>query len=702
MTARRIGMTALAFLILVGLPATAGPSVATGDGAKLDDPFLWLEEVDGDKALDWVREISAATTKEIEAVPEFRPIRDKNLEIYNSNERIPYPSRRGGHLYNFWQDDVHVRGIWRRTTVDAYLSDSPTWETVIDLDALVAEDEINWVWKGASCLPPEHRLCMISLSRGGGDSTVKREFDTNTKKFVDGGFELPDAKSFTSWKDADTLWVGTDLGEGSLTTSGYPRVLKLWKRGTDLVESTTIFEGNETDVSAGGYTLYTPEGSYHVLVRTPEFFLQESFLLLGDRIVKLDLPEDASWQAMFRDQMILSLRSDWTVNETTYPAGALIAIDLDSFLRGGRKFDVLFEPSERTSLRSVTRTQGQLLISTLDNVRGRIHRATFDDGKWTQEEVPMPGIGTVSVADTSLDDDTWFLSYTDFLTPSSLYVVGNQRPKKAKSLPDFFDSRGMKVAQYDATSADGTKVPYFVVMPKGFKPRGSHPTLLYGYGGFEVSMMPRYSATTGSAWLERGGVYVLANIRGGGEFGPGWHKAALKENRHKCFEDFIAVAEDLVSRKISSPDHLGIMGGSNGGLLVGAALTIRPELFKAVVSSVPLLDMRRYHKLLAGASWMSEYGDPDDPEDWAYIQRWSPYHNVRKDAEYPKTLFVTSTRDDRVHPAHARKMVARLKEMGHPVYYYENTEGGHSSGAINEQRAYTWAINYAYLWKMLR
>ncbi len=702
MTARRIGTMALALLILATLPAAAGPSVAAGDSATLNDPFLWLEEVDGDKALDWVREISAATTKEIEAVPEFRPIRDKNLEIYNSNDRIPYPSRRGAHVYNFWQDDIHVRGIWRRTTVAAYLSDSPTWETVIDLDALVAKDEINWVWKGASCLQPDHRRCMISLSRGGGDSTVKREFDTTTKKFVEGGFELPDAKSVTSWKDADTLWVGTDLGEGSLTTSGYPRVLKMWKRGTDLAESITVFEGRESDVSAGGYTLYTPEGSYHVLVRTPEFFRQESFLLLGDRFVKLDIPEDASWQAMLRDQMILSLRSDWTVNDATYLAGALISIDLDRFLRGGRTFDVLFEPSERTSLQSVTRTKNQILISTLDNVRGRIHRATIHDGKWAKEEVPMPGIGTVSVADTSLDDDVWFLSYTDFLTPSSLYVVDEQRPKKTKSLPDFFDSRGMKVAQYDATSADGTKVPYFVVMPKGFKPRGSHPTLLYGYGGFEVSMRPRYSATTGSAWLERGGVYVLANIRGGGEFGPGWHKAALKENRHKCFEDFIAVAEDLVSRKISSADHLGIMGGSNGGLLVGAALTIRPELFKAVVSSVPLLDMRRYHKLLAGASWMSEYGDPDDPEDWAYIKRWSPYHNIQEDAEYPKTLFVTSTRDDRVHPAHARKMVARLKEMGHPVYYYENTEGGHSSGAINEQRAYTWAINYAYLWKMLR
>jgi prolyl oligopeptidase len=437
--------------------------------------------------------------------------------------------------------------------------------------------------------------------------------------------------------------------------------------------------------------------------RTPEFFRGIYYMILGDRLVRMDIPEDASMQEIYKDHMLLSLRSDWTVDGATYPQDALIAIDLDDFLEGSRKFEVLFEPSERISFGGAARTRDHLLIQTLDNVRGRVHRLSLNNGAWSKKEVDLPGLGSVGLAALSSDTNDWFFTYTDFLVPSSLYLVEEGKaPVGVKSTPAWFDSAGMRVEQYETASEDGTKIPYFAVLPKGFEADGTSPTILNGYGGFEVPKLPRYSGMTGTGWLERGGVYVVANIRGGGEFGPRWHQAALKENRQKAFDDFIAVAEDLVRRKITSPEHLGIEGGSNGGLLVGAAFTQRPDLFNAVLCAVPLLDMRRYHELLAGASWMAEYGDPDKPEEWAFIKSWSPYHNLEKGVEYPKVFFFTSTRDDRVHPGHARKMVARMEELGSPVYYFENTEGGHAGASNNEQRANMWALAYAYAWSMLR
>jgi len=669
------------------------------------DPHLWLEEVEGEKALAWVEAESATTVAELEKVPQFQPVMARNLEILNSKDRIPTVGIRGAFLYNYWQDADHVRGIWRRTTLDEYRKAAPAWETVLDLDALAAAEGENWVWKGAECLPFEYRRCMVSLSRGGGDATVEREFDTVSKAFVAGGFELPEAKSNVAWKDADTLWVGTDFGPGSLTTSGYPRLVKEWRRGTPLAEARTVFEGKEGDVAVGATTLFTPEGRYDLVNRTPAFFRGTNYLVLGGRLVKLDLPEDASLDKFFKDQLLVSLRSDWTVGGRTYLQGSQLAVDLDRFLQGSGDFTVLFEPSERVSLTGVTRTRDSLLLATLDNVRTRLYRLRLGEGGWSErEEIPLPGLGSGSFGSTSDDDDTFFYSYEDFLTPPSLYLVPGgdlARAEKVKAGPTFFDAEGMRVVQHEAASKDGTKIPYFVVMPKSFEANGANPTLLDGYGGFEVPMLPDYSGLTGSAWVERGGVYVLANLRGGGEFGPKWHQAVLKENRHKVFEDFIAVAEDLVARKITSPERLGIIGGSNGGLLVGASFIMRPDLFKAVVCAVPLLDMRRYHTLLAGASWMSEYGNPDLPEEWAYIKTWSPYQMVEKDATYPRVFFLTSTRDDRVHPGHARKMVAKMEAMGHPVLYWENTEGGHGAAANNRQRARMWALVYAYLWMML-
>jgi prolyl oligopeptidase len=677
--------------------------LAVSTAAAQDDPYLWLEEVEGEKALAWAETQNDESIERLSKVPEYQPMLERITEILDSKDKIPGIAFMGPYVYNFWQDADHVRGIWRRTSIESYATGTPTWETVLDLDALSAAEDTNWVWKGATCLWPDHRHCMVSLSRGGADATVKREFDTFAKAFVQDGFELPEAKSQVSWMDENTLWVGTDFGDGSLTTSGYPRVAKLWTRGTSLDEARTMFEGLPDDVSAGVYSSHTPWGRYDMAYRTPEFFRGFYYLKLGDRIVKLDLPDDVSVRSMFADRMLLSLRSPWEIGEETYPADALLAIDVDDFLAGGRDFDVLFEPSGRIALDGVATTRDSVVLSVLDNVRSRVYRLTPTYHGWAKEEIELPGLGTANVGSVSDFDSRFLLYYTDFLTPTSLYLVDEAgKLTLLKTSPEWFDADGMDAFQYEATSKDGTKIPYFVVTPKGFTADGTAPTVLYGYGGFEVSMQPSYSGISGSSWLERGGVWVLANIRGGGEFGPAWHQAALKGNRQKAFDDFIAVAEDLIARKITSPDHLGIMGGSNGGLLVGAVVTQRPDLFDAVVCQVPLLDMKRYHTLLAGASWMAEYGNPDDPDDWAYIKQWSPYQNVSKDADYPEVFFYTSTRDDRVHPGHARKMVAKMEGMGHDVLYFENMEGGHGAGATNAQRAKMWALTYAYLWDTLR
>jgi prolyl oligopeptidase len=691
---RCVYVAALAVLVC---PASAQTAPAE------DDPYLWLEEVEGEKALAWAAERSEASVERLSAVPEYAPILERVTEIYDSEEKLPGISFMGPYVYNFWQDAEHVRGIWRRTSIESYSTASPEWELVLDLDALSAAEETNWVFKGATCLWPEHRHCLVSLSRGGGDATVEREFDTFAKAFVEDGFTLPEAKSQVDWKDRDTLWVGTDFGEGSLTTSGYPRIAKEWLRGTPVTAADTVFEGRSGDVAAVAYSTYTPEGRYDLVQRVPEFFKGLYYLSLGGRLVALDLPEDADLRGVFQDRFLISLRSPWEVGGETHPADALLAIDVDDFLRGERRFDTLFFPSERVALDGVTATRAGVVVSVLDNVRSRIFRLQPGDDGWTKQEIDLPGLGAAQVTTVSDFDGRFLLSYTDFLTPSGIYLVGEDaKAERLKSSPAWFDAEGMTTAQHEAVSKDGTRIPYFVVMPKGFVADGSAPTVLYGYGGFEISMQPSYSGVSGSSWLERGGVWVLANIRGGGEFGPTWHQAALKGNRQRAFDDFIAVAEDLVERKITSPEHLGIMGGSNGGLLVGATFTQRPDLFRAVVCQVPLLDMKRYHTLLAGASWMAEYGNPDDPTDWEFIRAWSPYQNVKKDAEYPEVFFYTNTRDDRVHPGHARKMVAKMTEMGHPVLYFENTEGGHGAGATNAQRAKMWALTYAYLWERLR
>jgi prolyl oligopeptidase len=665
------------------------------------DPYLWLEEVEGERAMQWVTTRNERTLAELQASPHYTPIFERTRAILDSRDRIAFPSILGDRLYNFWQDAQNPRGVWRRTSWESYLSGSPQWETVIDVDALARAEGVPWSYAGATCLEPEYRRCLVRLSRGGADAVEVREFDMQTRQFLPDGFRLPEAKQSVAWVDQNTLMVASDFGAGSMTASGYARIAKRWTRGTPLSAAQTLFEAPQDDMGVWVGTFRTAERVFNVVMHRENFYRGSTHLLEGGRLVRLDLPLDAD-PALVRDRLIVYLRSPWDVAGRSYPGGSLIDIGFADFVGGGRGFEVLLQPTERQTVNGVSATRDYLLVSMLDNVRGELRRYVRRDGRWTYETVPAPAMGNIGVAATSPYSNRYFFTYSGFTQPATLYLAeeGGQ-VRQVRSMPAMFDAAGLTVEQHEVASRDGTRIPYFVVRREGTRLDGSNPTLLYAYGGFEVSMTPSYAAVTGAAWLERGGVYVLANIRGGGEFGPEWHRSALLENRQLAYDDFLAVAEDLVRRRITTPRHLGIMGGSNGGLLVGAALTQRPDLFNAVVIQVPLLDMRRYHTLLAGASWMAEYGDPDDPAQWEFIGRYSPYQNVRPGMNYPRVLFTTTTRDDRVHPGHARKMAARMEELGYPVLYFENTEGGHGAGVTSEQRARMQAVTFAYLWEQL-
>lgn len=689
--------------LILALPtACALNTTASRDAAAIDE-FVWLEDVTAERSLDWARAHNA--TSEAELVDgDFESMQARIRAILDSDAKIPRVSKVGAFFYNLWTDADNPRGIWRRTSPEEYAKDEPSWETVLDIDALGRAEGESWVWHGATFLEPDHRLALVSLSRGGADADVVREFDVERKEFVEGGFFLPEAKGGASWRDENTLWVGTNFGPGSLTDSGYPRLAKLWRRGTPLESAELMYEGAASDVSVSAQRDQTPGFERDFLRRGVTFWTNELSVLRDGAWVKIDKPEDAKAR-VHREWLFVELRSDWAVGGATYPAGALLATHFDDYMAGRGSFELLFEPSERVSLSGYSATRNHLLLTTLDNVRSVIHVLTPTPDGWTRRPLEgLPEFGQLGIRAVDSDEsDEYFVSVSGFLTPSSLYhgEIGAKAPALLKSTPAFFDAEGLTVSQHEATSADGTRVPYFEVRRKDLARDGSTPTLLYAYGGFEVSMTPGYSGARGAAWLEQGGVYVLANIRGGGEFGPKWHQAALKENRPRAYEDLAAVAEDLIRRKVTSAAKLGVQGGSNGGLMVGNMITMYPELFGAAVCQVPLLDMRRYHLLLAGASWMGEYGDPDDPEQWAFIRTYSPYHNVSAEGSYPRTFFVTSTRDDRVHPGHARKIVARMEAQGHDVLYYENMEGGHGGAADNGQRAFMATLAYRFLWREL-
>ena len=666
------------------------------------DPNLWLEDIDGTKALDWVKAHDKATLSILEKYPDFKKIQKKNEEILDSKERIADPSIVGSYVYNFWQDSKNERGIWRRTKLEDYLV-KPKWETVLDIDELSKADNAKWVFKGANFLYPSFERCILSLSKGGGDAVVKKEFDLVKKEFVHDGFDLPAAKGSVTWKDHNALYVSTDFGKGSMTESGYPRIVKVWERGTPLGEAKTLFEGKPTDVSASAFSVYSPNGNYDFINEGITFYTSNLYYIQNGKLVKVEIPDDAQFDGIFKDQMLVELKSDWNTGGTTYKQGALISIDFKKFLDGDRNFQVVYQPDERSSITSVSTTKNLLLINKLENVKSELYKYSLKDGKWTSEKIKAPDFGAISIITSDDFSDKCFFDYRGFLSPTTLYYMAdNGDVKKVQGLPEFFNPNKFTVEQYEAVSKDGTKIPYFLIHSKKMQFNGKNPTLLYAYGGFEVSMLPFYSGVVGTAWLEKGGVYAYANLRGGGEFGPNWHLQAIKENRQKVNDDMIAVSEDLIKRKVTSSRHLGIQGGSNGGLLVGSVFCQRPDLYNAVVCQVPLLDMKRYNHLLAGASWMAEYGNPDDPKEWSYISKYSPYQNLSKDKKYPKIFLMTSTRDDRVHPGHARKFAARLEELGKPFYYYENTEGGHSAGVTNKQRAFESALVYSYLWMQLK
>lgn len=702
------------FAIAVGTGCAAGfkttgaiePSAAQ---KKFNDETAWLEEVEGERALNFVRAMNEKTQKEFEADRRFSVFRGQFEKILEAKDRIPFGYFIGNRIYNFWQDEKHVRGIWRRTTMQSYRTSKPKWETVLDLDQLAKSEGENWVYGGATCWPKEESRCFLRLSRGGKDADVVREFDLKSKRFIADGFALPEAKSETAWWDLDTALVSTDWGPGTLTKAGYPRQIRIWTRGTDHASAPVAFTVEESDVAAGIWTVHTPDESVLFFTRSIDFFNQEVFWISPDfkDQRKLPLPTDARIIGLHKGQLIFSVRSPWNAPtpgvKTQIGEGMLAAFSLKAWVDTGKiqKIDLIYAPTVSQAFDEVVITKDAVFVSYLDNVEGKLKRLTFD-GEWRMDELVVPRhISVGFVTATSFRSDL-MIRVEGFLDPTQvLYSADGLRlPEKIKQAPPRFNAGDMAVTQYWAQSADGTKIPYYEIAKAGTE-KSALPTILYAYGGFNLSSTPWYSGGIGKVWLERGGRFVVANIRGGGEFGPRWHKAALKEQRPKAFQDFIAVGEHLVSRGATTPRQLGIMGGSNGGLLVGAVSVLRPDLFEAVDCQVPLLDMLRFHLWLAGHSWKGEYGDPDIPEQRKVLESYSPVHNVKAGVKYPEIFFVTSTKDDRVHPAHARKMAYVFQSINQPFYYYENIEGGHGAAANLKQRAYKSALEFVYFSRKL-
>ncbi len=689
-------------------PTAPAPAEARTPLSELgkNDPYLWMEEIEGTRAMAWARARNDKTLPVLQGDARYADLEAKALAILNAKDRVPGVSFAGdGTLRNFWQDATHVRGLWRKTTLDSYRTAEPVWETILDIDALSKAETANWVFKGARCLPPEETRCLITLSDGGKDAVTVREFDTTTKSFVAGGFELPEGKQNYSWLDRNTLLVAREWEPGQVTKSGYAYVLKTVKRGQPLSAAQEVYRGAETDVSVSPFVLRDADGVTQAVIayRGVTFFESEKHLLTDAGPVKLDLPLKSSIQAYVAGQMVVLMEQDWP--EKGFRTGDLISFDLAALKAAPTtaKAMLVLRPTARQSVESVTTTRTKLVVALLDNVKGAARVLTHGAKGWTSQDLALPANSSIGLGSSAEKDERLFVTVTGYLAPSTFWLAdaGSLKLEQVKASPARFDASTHVVEQFEAASTDGTKIPYFVVRPKGVKYDGGAPTLLYAYGGFQVSMTPGYSGVMGKLWLERGGTYVVANIRGGGEFGPAWHSAGLKENRQKVYDDFFAVSQDLITRKITSPRRLGIMGGSNGGLLMGVALTQRPELYNAIVVQVPLFDMIRYSQIGAGASWVGEYGDPAIPSERAVIERYDPYSNLKAGQKYPEVFIETSTKDDRVHPAHARKAAARLEELGYPVLYYENIDGGHAASANLAETARRQALEYVYLSRKL-
>jgi prolyl oligopeptidase len=679
------------------LPNTSGGS----------DPFLWLEQVHGARALAWVKSENAKTVAVLESVPQYQSNYDEARTINESKDRIPFPNTIGGQIYNFWRDGTHVRGIWRRTSAQSYATAKPVWTTVLDLDALAKDERANWVWEGSDCELPDEQRCLIFLSDGGEDAQTVREFDVSTQRFVPDGFLLTRGKQNVAWENTDTLLVAREWLTGELTASGYPYIVKRLSRGQSLGSATELYRGTKTDVGVSPVVLH--DGSGHqltVLQRDVTFFTAEYYLVTPDGVRKLDLPEKINLSGLVSGRLVVALKEDWTTGGSVFPAGSLVAIDLAGVEAdpGHLRPTLIYAPGQRESIDNVLPTKDRLLVASYLNVRGRALVFTpTAAGSWTKQTLELPDNSSIGLDDANLRNDTAYVHATGFLSPTTLYAVdaaaGSVSPVKAQ--PAQFDASNDVVEQHEATSKDGTQIPYFIVQPKAMVYDGSHPTVLYAYGGFQISETPFYSAETGKLWLERGGVFVLANIRGGGEFGPAWHEAGLKTHRQRIYDDFYAVAADLVARKVTTPRRLGIQGGSNGGLLMGVEFTQHPEMWNAVDIQVPLLDMLRYEQIEAGASWVGEYGSVSVPAERAFLASISPYQNIKPGVAYPEPFIWTTTKDDRVGPEHARKFAAKLAAMGVRYLFYEVPEGGHGSGANLDESAHTTALEWTYFTQKL-
>lgn len=686
------------------------PAALTPEGIAAADDHLALEEVQGAEAMAFVRASNARALAALTTDPRYETFRTEAEAILTSQDRLPSPSFLGDGVGNFWQDAANPKGVWRRTSLDSYATEAPAWEVLLDVDALARAESVDWVFKGANCLAPDDRRCLVSLSEGGKDAVVVREFDTVTKAFVEGGFSLPEGKHRISWLDADTLLVATDFGSGTLTESGYPYIVKALGRGQALAQATEVYRGDAAD---GGYgvnavVLRDAAGAVEaVLFRRPlDTFRAETWQWLDGRAVRLDLPQRVGIHGVLGGALVVTPEQDWTVGGAAVEAGTLIAVDLAGLRAGaaGASVQTLFDPGPRQSVEDVAVMRDHVLAVVADNVVGTLRRFSPTGGDaWAAETLEVPANSAIGLGDSARSSGRVFVTSQGFLTPPSLGLLPADAtaPQPLKAATPKFDASTHVVEQYEATSADGTRVPYFVVMPRDLARDGQAPTILFGYGGFQVSFPPAYRAEMGKLWLENGGVFVQANIRGGGEFGPGWHQAALRGNRQRSFDDFIAVAEDLIARGITTPDHLGIYGRSNGGVLTSVAMTRRPDLFDAVVIESPLVDMLRYHLLPAGASWIGEYGDPRVSGDAAFIAEYSAYQRLAPGVDYPRAYITTNTLDDRVHPAHARKFAARLGAMGYDHLYFEDTAGGHSNDADPVANARRWARHYVYLAQQL-
>jgi len=708
MLIRRLALAAvMVFVPFLTHASTGIESESTEVRHATDDENLWLEDIGGKTSLDWVRARNAETTAHYATGAAFDALVSDLRSVLDSNANVPRLMRLGDYYYNLGKDKDHPHGVWRRTTLAGLRAPATAWETVIDLDALSASEHDNWLWRDAQCLPPTYQRCLIALSRAGAYAQVVREFDLTTRTFVSDGFNLPEAKGTVSWIDADHIFVATDFGPGSISRSGYPRMVKVWTRGTPLSAASTILESTGNDLGVDAHHDASPGFERDIVTKNLSFYESETYLRGKDgRLARIDVPRDANVDVK-REWLLIQLRSQWSVGGRSYPAGSLLAAHVDDYMAGNRDIVTLFRPDPHTSLTAFAWTRNHLLLTTMHDVATSIVALTpRARGPWPA--APLAGLPALNslrlVTVDSYASDEYLVYAQGFLQPSTLYrgTVGKDDRELLRQGPAAFDASGFEVSQHFAVSKDGTRVPYFEVAAKGLRADGSHPTLIWAYGGFELAVQPNYSPALGKAWLERGGVYVVANVRGGGEYGPLWHEAAMKANRPRSYEDVAAVARDLVARRLTTPAHLGVEGESNGGLLAGNMLVGYPELFGAVIVGAPLLDMRRYTHLAAGSSWVGEFGDPDKPEEWTFLRTFSPYQNLRAGTRYPPALFMTATTDDTVGPAHARKMVARMRAMGLDASLYENVEGGHGGSSNNAQVAYHDALIYTFLWEHLK